>query len=329
MKKIFEIVLVLIFLIPIVVYSQQVADFENLTVPAEGYFNGSTEHSGTIGQAERFDYENNAALFRVFYTPEDGYDYWSGTAYSKQTDLTTADWTNYSAYANAPDGGGYDDSANYAFGYMFNADTISFNCPICNSTEIIGAYFTNSVWAYHYMNGSDGTGAGTYEDGDYYKLIFKGMNELFEYNGLQTEFYLADFTNGNSFIREDWTWVDLSILSQSFSIEISYITSDDYTPAYYCLDNLTFDYVSEISENNTININIFPNPTTDFINIQNSALQGSNYKITLTDISGKILFEKNNCSGNETINLIEFNSGFYFLNIISNNYSFTKKIIKK
>ena len=209
--------------------------------------------------------------------------------------------------------------------YVNNTDTVSFDCPLCFNTEITGAYFTNTVWAYHYMNGSDGSGTGTYETGDYYKLIFKGLDANFDYNGLETEFFLADFTNGNSYIIEDWTWVDLSELGQSFSMEISYETMDAFTPSYYCMDNLSFSLISEIVDNNIPEINIFPNPCVDFINIENI----ENTKISLTDISGKILFEKNNCSQREQINLIDFNSGIYILNIISDDYSISKKIFKQ
>ncbi len=301
-----------------------ITDFEDLIVPEEGYFNGSTQHSGTIGVTEKFVFQSINGTFRVFYTPENGYDYWSGTAYSNQTDLNTADWTNFSSYSNYPNGGGCENTENYAIGYMFDKDTIQFDVSYCCGIQIAnGAYFTNSTWAYHYMNGTDGTGNGIYETGDYYKLIFKSMVNN-QYTGNFVEFYLADFTNGNSYIIDNWTWVDLSALGETHGIEISYQTSDDFTPAYYCVDNLTLDYVANTENLNNKYFNIYPNPFSDFIKIEN--IEEAN--ISLSDITGKVILEKKNCSGNIELQLSNLKSGLYFINIKTKTRTYTHKIIK-
>ena len=306
--------------------SQNVVDFESLPVPESGYFNGSSEHSGTVGSTERFDFGDNGVIFRVFYTLENGYDYWSGTAYSNQTDLTTADWTNFSAYANYPDGGGHENSSNYAIGYMYNSDTIRFELPVCftGHPEISGAYLTNSVWAYHYMNGTDGSGAGTYETGDYYKLIFKSLDVNSQYTGRSAEFYLADFTNGNSYIVDDWTWVDLSALGEIYGLEITYETNDSWTPSYYCMDNLIFDYVSGAKREKKDLFTIFPNPATNFVKILNI----KEFDVSVSDISGKIIIEKFNCFDGIILPLINLSKGIYFINIKTENETVIKKIIK-
>lgn len=322
MKNFTKIALVLVFFVPMSVFSQQqVATFENLSLDAESYYNGATDHSGTLDATERFEYQDGLALFRVYFTQTEFYEYWSGTAYSNQTDLTTADWTNFSAYANVPTGGGVEGSENYAFGYISGADTISFQCPVCTHTEISGAYFTNTTWAYHYINGTYGTGDG-YGTDDYYKLIFKGLNEIGDYNGSETEFYLADFTNGNSTIIDDWTWVDLSALGESYAIEITCVSTDDLTPFYYCMDNLTFDLVSSVAES-TLKSRVYPNPATDFITVENS----QNSELIITDISGRSLISKKIDSDLEKIDLSELKAGIYFVNIISGSDKISEKIV--
>lgn len=306
-------------------FAQTFIDFEDLEVPEIGYFNGSTLHSGTIGSTETFEYTSFTGIFNVSYTLDDGFDYWSGTAYSNQTDLETADWTNFSAYANYPDGGGANNSDNYGFGYMYNSDTIRFDIPICDCEIIVyGAYIANSVWTYHYINGSDGSGTGTYTTGDYYKLIFRGLEYDGTYTGDEVEFYLTDFTNGNSNIISDWTWVDLTSLDNPAQIEILYSTSDEWTPSYFCIDDISIDYIDNISENKNLGANIYPNPATDYIIIKNS----DNSEISISDVTGKILFKTTSDSDNFKINTSDFKTGIYFVTLKSNNQIYTQKFVK-
>jgi hypothetical protein len=295
--------------------AQNIADFENLSVPESGYFNGSSEHSGTLGQTESFNYESGPFVFSVSYTPENGYDYWSEIGYSNQTDMNTADWTNFSAYANLPDGGGFEDSQNYAVGYFW--DPLQLTLTEGNEDlQISGLYVCNHVWTYHYMNGSDGDGSGTFETGDYYKLIFTDNNEN------SVEFFLADFTGDNAYIIEDWTYVDLSELSGS-NISISYEASDSYTPAYFCMDNITADETAGNSETIENSLTVFPNPAKQFINITD-VNKGS--KISIRDISGRLIL-KTAANRTNKIDISNLTSGVYILKDANTGRS--RKFIKQ
>ncbi len=299
--------------------AQYVIGFEDLEVPESGYFNGSVNHSGTLSQTERFDYTSEVGVFRVYYTPENGYDYWSGTAYSNQTDLETADWTNFSAYADYPNGGGAEGTDNYAIGYMYNADTVSFQLVTCQCyPAILGMYVSNSVWAYRYMAGTDGSGFGMYETGDYYKLIFKNLGSPEKI----VEFYLADFTNGNSYIIDDWTWVDLSTLGICISLEISYETSDPWTPTYYCADEMQVDYTSEIENVVKNEIQIFPNPVSSLLTVNSDFMV---YSLEIKDLSGRI--QKTEHSN--VVSVADLSPGIYFATIHTAEGQFTRKFIKQ
>lgn len=64
------------------------------------------------------------------------------------------------------------------------------------------------------------------------------------------------------------------------------------------------------------NVNIYPNPASDFINIDNS----NNFsKIKLSDITGKLIREENLVDKNNQIDIRNFNNGIYFLSIIKEN----------
>ncbi len=316
MKKILHLKLIvaLIMLMPVLSIAQTIVDFETLPVPDIGYFNGSSEHSGTIDATEKFEYSQNGANFRVYYTQADGYGYWNGTAYSTTTDLISADWNNYSAYS-ANGGGGYNGSSVYAFGYFFGSDTVTLD-EKANFQEV---YLTNSVWTYHYINGTDGVGTGTYQAGDYYKLIFKGLDENNNYTGDEVEFYLADFTNGNTTIIDDWTQVDLSALGGAKGIEITPQTTDEYTPLYYCFDNLTYSTVINVPEITEKTISVYPNPATDLITISEEV-----ENVFIYDLSGRII----SVSDKNIINISDLQTGTYIIKIKNNNAVKTSKFIK-
>ncbi len=303
----------------------QTIDFESLTVPATGYFNGSTEYSGS-GNEEIITYEEEAANFYVKYTDTGSYDYWSGFAYSNQTDLTTADYTNYSAYS--PNGGGVNGSSNYCFVYSYAGDTMSFD-----GLGVTSMYITNSVWAYKYMDGSDGS-MHDYTTGDYLKLT---ITAVLNNNGTLTDgsddtlgnsidFYLADFTNGNTYIIDDWTFVDLSSLGEVVGLKFQFSSSDNMTPYYFAMDDIGFGPAASVNDNAFAElISVYPNPANNSINIQNI----QNASLTINDMNGKKIYSNTNCNQTEQIDLSTFSKGIYFAKIQLNNKVAIKKIIRK
>jgi len=72
-------------------------------------------------------------------------------------------------------------------------------------------------------------------------------------------------------------------------------------------------------------LNIYPNPTKDFITIKGKA----NTIYTIYDYTGKLILTKKTNTANTTINLSELNSGVYIMKAILNNNTSFSKIIKK
>lgn len=77
---------------------------------------------------------------------------------------------------------------------------------------------------------------------------------------------------------------------------------------------------TEFSENS---ISVYPNPTNGIVTI--STL--NNLDVVITDITGKVVFTKNNVANNETINLSGLQSGVYLAKLNSETGEVTKKII--
>ena len=318
MKKLFKIVLVLIFLMPINVFSQQETfNFESLNIPDTGFYIG-IDGLGEFGDED--------ITFINTYTDYGTFGVWDNFAYTFDTVTVDLQYQNIAenAYSGNVFGIGFVPQDWQAGTY----DNIPITCYFITPKLPESIFINNNKSTVNVIqNGSVSPPCDPFTNGDYFKLIIEGR-----FNNSSTgfiEFFLADFTEGNSIIIEQWTEIDLSSLGAVDSLLFNLESTDvgDYgmnTPAYFCLDDLTYNILSDINETHTSNFIIYPNPTTDFVNIQNI----ENSKITLTNISGKILFEKKNCLDIEQINLINFNSGIYFLNIVTDEYTYSKKIIK-
>ena len=320
MKRNLFLTAVLITLFFNVFNAQTTIDFESLTVPAEGYYNGSSDHSGTIGESETFTYNIENATFYVTYTQGDGYGYWNALAYSNQMDKITEGFTNYSSYSDHTDGGGANGSANYIFSY--GGDSIMFD----ETVEIQNAKITNSTYAYLYMTNGSGY---TYTTDDYFILTITGIMNDNSTTG-SVDFYLANFTNGNAYVIDDWTNVDLSSLGNVDGLKFTFSSSDvgQYginTPLYYCLDDLQYSNIVSVENGLSDNVSIYPNPANSTVNIDN--VLGAN--ISINDITGKTIYTKNNCLNNEKVEISNLKSGIYFIRIEDNSRVFTKKLIVK
>ena len=76
---------------------------------------------------------------------------------------------------------------------------------------------------------------------------------------------------------------------------------------------------------NTIAVNIFPNPTKEILNIELADAQ--NAQMTLTDINGRVLLFKNLTDKSSKINIAHLSKGYYNVQIQAGKQSVSKKIV--
>lgn len=98
---------------------------------------------------------------------------------------------------------------------------------------------------------------------------------------------------------------------------------------------LNFDPILSVNENTTqvADAVIYPNPTSSTSTVEFSLVNASEVVVSVTDLSGKIVSERNlgqlNAGANATeINTASFNAGIYYVTVSSNGSSVTKKLIK-
>jgi len=291
----------------------------------------------------QFDYYNGSDLAGGFASGE-GYFYndyneawgsWSGFSYSRVTDNTTSGWINqYSAIT----GEGYDGSETYAISY--GVSSMKFDPVAC--PEYL--YVTNSTYAHNSMRDGDayakqfgsiydanGDIDGTNGE-DWLLLTIRGYNDGIYVDSIN--FYLADYRfadDNDDYIIDEWTQVSLSELFIVDSLTFTLTSSDNgawgmNTPAYFCIDNIMSSHVNVNNvDNNISDVTIYPNPVTDILNIRNT----DDSQIIISDLSGKVLYNKQSYNNIESIDFSNFNTGIYIVTVKTNDKVTTKKVVKR
>tara|TARA_Y100000385_G_scaffold195674_1_gene202515 strand:- start:316 stop:1158 length:843 start_codon:yes stop_codon:yes gene_type:complete len=75
-------------------------------------------------------------------------------------------------------------------------------------------------------------------------------------------------------------------------------------------------------------VNIFPNPSRDFLNITVNGSQSKDIKYTIMDTFGKIIYQQNGTSKRHKIKIENLSSGNYFLILEQDNYLKSKEFVK-
>ncbi len=109
---------------------------------------------------------------------------------------------------------------------------------------------------------------------------------------------------------------------RSFRIQrIEAYAKNDTTPIIPPTDPSTL--TEDLSEED---LQLFPNPTSDVLNVKMQGLQG----IEIIDLAGRIVIRKKDCSETERLNVSTLREGLYFVRIYTNdNKTIIRKFIRK
>ncbi len=118
-------------------------------------------------------------------------------------------------------------------------------------------------------------------------------------------------------------WAPASFILEGEVYIINGTSYNQYVSEIYKFD---LNSLLSINEYNNLNIRVYPNPTTDYLNIKISG--STSFNVNIYDLNGKLLkSEKNNTS----IKIQELTNGLYVLEIVDfeNDNIIIKKIIKE
>jgi hypothetical protein len=217
-----------------------VIDFADLSLPAgSDFYNGSDGAGG---------WSSGGAVFGNQFTDwGGGFVSWSGFSYSRVRDATTAGFGNqYAAFSGGAYAGEF-----YAVGYGGGPESY-INLPEAQLASSVR--LTNTTYTALAMRDGDDF-ARPFESGDFFKVSligFSGQDASGQVTG-QADFYLADFRDGQNWIVQDWTLLDLTPLGTARSIGLQFDSSDVdpifgiNTPVYVALDSLVLTAVPEPS----------------------------------------------------------------------------------
>ncbi|MBN2747166.1 MAG: DUF4465 domain-containing protein [Bacteroidales bacterium] len=307
------------------IFGQTTSSFDDLSLPADSFWNGA-DGSGGFNSGNAFFVNDYNASWQS----------WSGFSYSTKTDSITAGYTNEFSSIT---GSGYLSSA-YAVAFVssYGGPTFIGLRNLAKGKSVNGFRICNSTYSYLSMRDGDAVakkfGGVTGNDPDWFRLTVDGYQE-----GVFTDsvdFYLADFRfsdNSQDYILKTWEWVDLTNLGPVDSLVFRFSSSDIgswgmNTPSYFCMDDFTTsDGVGIQQATMDIKMAIYPNPATDFIQIESSDPIN---QIQIFDQTGRLiralvieneLFTK--------VNLKEIPSGIYFLKVVTNKgYQMQKLVIE-
>ena len=115
-------------------------------------------------------------------------------------------------------------------------------------------------------------------------------------------FYLADYRfedNSQDYIVSDWEYLDLRSLGDVDSLSFVLSSSDVgaagiNTPTYFSMDNFsTADYTVDVENLEAANaLQIFPNPTTDFVQIEGWDFPSMGATIEVRNLAGKLVLSR-------------------------------------
>lgn len=208
-----------------------VVGFENQTLNADGFWIGEENENGYDSWGSTVypcSYTESDATFNTTY----GVFYWSGYAISNRTATTYADATQTPDQYNNIAGKAYA-GKNFCVVQTYG-ETINFKSAV----NIKGFYYTNSAYTVEVIKNGNAY-AKKFEATDWLTCTVTGT--LVDGTTKTVDIKLAE--NG-SYVK-DWLFADLSSLGKVASLSFVFTGSDsgDYglnTPAYMCIDNLTF-----------------------------------------------------------------------------------------
>lgn len=263
--------------------AQTTSSFEDFGLDSESFLNGS-DGSGGFSDGNIFLPNSYNAMFSS----------WSGWAISNVTDNTTPGFPNQ--YGAMP-GSGAEDSETFAVSYTAGgfSKVILENDAV--GQVVSGFYVTNNAYAYYSMQEGDDFakkfGGLSGNDPDYLLLTVKAFSNG-ELSSDSVDVYLADYRfedNSEDYILDEWRYVDLTSLGEADSLQFFLSSTDNSTfgmntPAYFCIDRLTTsDGVSSVDNANFAFAEVFPNPTTDYLQVSNP--EGTDFIYRIFDMMGQ------------------------------------------
>lgn len=150
------------------------------------------------------------------------------------------------------------------------------------------------------------------------------MQKIFKTNGNSGNYQELSFKINNQVLQlGNYLWMK-SLFTRNSKIYFSIDQYQDHGEELVVTDQINTLATNEESIHSTDKIVIYPNPSTDYVNIKVSNHERV-IKAIIFDINGRLISTHNSSS----INIQQLPAGIYFLNIITDLKKYNSKLIKK
>ena len=163
-------------------------------------------------------------------------------------------------------------------------------------------------------------------------LFYNGDTQYKDEYAYDTSLVMSSFAHpfkdktGLDYIYEDFPYTNKILSSNEFSYDIS-------TSSFVNDVRITYNYTSSITLNteqfeiNSNALKVFPNPTSNIINIK--LLNYEDTIASIYDLSGRLILKQNLDSEISIIDISSLSNGLYLLTVNADNKKTTKRILKK
>ncbi len=191
-----------------------------------------------------------------------------------------------------------------------------------NTDVILGCYSRSRVIAGSSIcGGLVGDNYG-YTTSSFWDTETSGRNTSVGGEGLTT----VEMQDVNAYINAGWDFMDESFNGPRDYWGINSNENEGYPFLYWQGYENTADITTVIRDYENLGILLYPNPVTETLNITFSE---NIDRMTITDITGRIIIDKSISTKTEQIDMTSFNAGIYFVNVYKANKIYTSKIIKR
>jgi len=300
----------------------RITTFDSLPISPEAHWDGSDQSGIFHGEHGFWSFQNE------YDTSWGGY--WaSGWTYSNETDVATVG-NQFSSFA----GGDATVGGNYIIGTTAIGDpgtsflmSAGLDLYVSNSTyaavsmrdgDLYGKKFGDSTDASGMVDGTNGE--------DWFKLSIYAYT--FGVLMDSVEIYLADYRFSNDsldYILDTWEHVVIPVSVDSLSFSLSSSDAGLFgmnTPGYFCLDHITGDYFTGIEENVVNALEIYPNPTNDYITVGDGIGMLEIYSVAGSRVLTRYL------SGSARVDVSSLEPGMYLVALRQEDQIFSSQLIK-
>ena len=224
---------------------------------------------------------------------------------------------------------------------IINDDKIdSMYITLTSATTNVGQDFSGEIWIYNpistdyeYLNSTDIVTITTLNNGTTVKLPLQSITDVSAGSILLV---MASHSGGANSVefgmaQEIPSGTVLGVPSSGDPLDIFRLNEPQAI-----MVGLSLNQDASLTENsNTISVsNMFPNPTTGSTAVNYTLANASKVSINVVDVAGKLVYsstEGTQVAGKHTstIDASSFNTGVYYVTILTNDSQVTKKLIKK